>query len=67
MITLSTHVTTDVLALKGAGFELLLDSVSGTIVARFYDGVIVTPSRLAELQRLGDALKDECTIVLDVA
>lgn len=49
--------------LKGVAYELLLDRVNGTILARFKDGWI-TP-RAFPLERLGDALTDERTLKTD--
>jgi hypothetical protein len=49
--------------LKGEGEELLLDRITGTILARFVDGNFATTTPQS-LNRAGDRLKDEPTLLL---
>lgn len=58
------RVSNCVADLKGEGCELLLDRETGTILARFVDGNMRSINSSHSLNRAGDRLKDEPTLLL---
>lgn len=63
----AVRVSIRVADLKGEGVELLLDRETGTILARFYNGSMRSISPTHSLNRAGDRLKDEPTLLISEA